>query len=35
MLQVAEVEDETAVSVLPKFGTSVATSPQMAAKLIQ
>ncbi len=35
VLQVAEVEDETAVSVLPKFGTSVATSPQMAAKLIQ
>jgi methyl-accepting chemotaxis protein len=35
MLQVAEVEDETAVSVLPRHGTSVAISPQMAAKLIQ
>jgi methyl-accepting chemotaxis protein len=35
MLQVAEMEDDAAVSALPPYGTSVAISPQMAAKLIQ
>ena len=35
MLQVAEMEDDAAVSALPPYGTSVAISPQIAAKLIQ
>nr|WP_198979857.1 methyl-accepting chemotaxis protein [Herbaspirillum sp. ASV7] len=35
MLQAAEVDDEEAVAVLPRYSTSVAISPQRAAKLIQ
>ncbi|MCI1013526.1 MCP four helix bundle domain-containing protein [Herbaspirillum sp. C7C2] len=35
MLQAAEVDDEEAVAALPRYNTSVAISPQMAAKLIQ
>ncbi|MBV8624150.1 MAG: MCP four helix bundle domain-containing protein [Herbaspirillum sp.] len=35
MLQAAEVEDEAAVTASPRYSTSVAISPQRAAKLIQ
>ncbi|MFS2114402.1 methyl-accepting chemotaxis protein [Herbaspirillum frisingense] len=35
MLQAAEVDDEETVAALPRYSTSVAISPQMAAKLIQ
>ncbi|MBG7619829.1 MCP four helix bundle domain-containing protein [Herbaspirillum sp. AP02] len=35
MLQAAEVDDEEAVAALPRYSTSVAISPQRAAKLIQ
>ncbi|WP_343653110.1 methyl-accepting chemotaxis protein [Herbaspirillum sp.] len=35
MLQAAEVDDEEAVAALPRYSTSVAISPQTAAKLIQ
>ena len=34
-LQAAEVEDTDVVAALPRYSTSVAISPQMAAKLIQ
>ena len=35
MLQAAEADDEEAVAALPRYSTSVAISPQRAAKLIQ
>ncbi len=35
MLQAVEVDDEEAVAALPRYSTSVAISPQRAAKLIQ